>query len=529
MNDMNPLLELKRLAAMVNKLPRTLQFSLVWVGMFGVLGLIYWPSLSYGPVVDDPAQISLVQGYHGISELWGADGCGLFRPVKNLAFYLFARDGDLFDLRLASLMLFAALGTVCFCFFARLLRPSWALFAALLVLLHPAQVATVAFPSAINNIFSVIFILLFCHASLGFLQDACVRWGSLLRLVLFGGLALVGYELGVAIVPLSVLLAFYCRKCAWRRGVALIALSLVLVLLYLLVRQQENVVGELTHVMIPPMARDLELFCSAPYYTFRHFMLAVLPLGQGGVFLVDDPRVAFTSRLPYWILLALAACIAFWRLERKHSRIALGFLFFVCAMVPLSNWLPLRNGPIANYYLLLPWCGGALMLGALLQCCQVYARSSFVFLIALSFLGASAVGSHYRVAWWESQYSIYEFSVRNHPDNWVAWNNWGVVQVGRSEFNGAMDAFDESISLAPWYVGPYENKIWLELLTGRNQEVLDLFEKRGERSSDGMNAAAAIAFQKTGNLQMAEAWARETSVDRLKAGQAKLFQRVMAR
>ena len=503
---------------------------LVWVLLLGTLGAVYWSTLSYGPVVDDPLQIELVQSYDGFSDAFGTDSSNLFRPVKNIAFYLFARDGDLFYLRVASLLLFTSFGTAYYLFASRFIKFEWALFSALLVVLHPAQVATAIFPSAINNIFSALFILLFCCVAVDYLSGVRGSRSAVPLLLLFGGLALFGYELAVGIVPLSVLLAFYFRKSVslWR-GVCLVALSLVLVGAYLLVRGNQNAIEEMTHPMIPPSASDFELFCSAPFYTLKHLGMALFPIGQGGILLSDDPRGAFFKELPYWGLLGFLGVAALWSVARGRSRMVFGFLFFVFAMTPLSNWIPLRNGPIANYYLLLPICGLVLAVGALFERWSSRSRlqSRVCLFVGAGLLGLSAAGGAYRASWWDSQHSIYEFTARNHPENWVAWNNWGVTLVARDESDLALEAFENSVRSANWYVDPYENRMWLLLLLGRNAEVVELVEARGERFSSGIAAAAAIAYAKEGVIPQAAEYGRQVERGKLQPAQRKWLDRAL--
>lgn len=507
--------------------PLSSQSLLVWLLLLVLLGAVYWPTLSYGPVVDDPPQIEWVRSFDGISEVFGTDAGGFFRPVKNIAFYLFARDGDLFDLRVASLLIFASFGTACYLFALRFLKFEWALLTALLVVLHPAQVASVAFPSAINNIFSGVFILLFCGVAIDFLKGACGFHMAVPLLLVFAALALLGYELAVVIVPLSVLFAFYFRESApFQRSVSLIVISLIMVAAYLVIRSNENAISEQIHMMIPPSASRFELFCSAPYYTLKHLWMAVCPLGQGGILIADDPRGGLSGELPFWVLLGILLLAAVWWVERKRSLVALGLLFFVFAMAPLSNWLPLRNGPIANYYLLLPLCGLALAVGALFEMWSSRRRSWLCLLAWAGLLVLLALGASYRASWWHSQYSIYELTVRNHPDNWVAWSNWGVALGVRGENDFALEAFERSSDLADWYVPPYQNRIWLLLLLGRDAEAVVMVEQRGGRFSPSLAAAATIAYAREGNRVQAADWARKTEPERLSPGHEKWFKRV---
>ncbi|WP_269524296.1 tetratricopeptide repeat protein [Coraliomargarita parva] len=499
---------------------------LVYVLLLGVLLAVYWPTLEYGPVIDDPAQIEWVQGFDSYSEVFGMDATRLYRPVKNIAFYFFARDGELFDLRVASLMIFSAFGAAYYFFACRFMKPPWAFFSACLLVLHPAQVASVVFPSAINNIFSAVFIVLFCATAAEFLMGNYGYRLALPLLVVFGLLALFGYELGVVVVPLSVLLVLYHRRSAGvPRSVCLIVLSLVLLGTYLIVRGDQNAITEMAHLMIPPSASDLDLFCSAPYYTLKHLQMALIPFGHGGMLLVDDPRGSFLFELPYWIFLATLLLLALWLLERRRSRVAFGLLFFIFAMTPLSNWIPLRNGPITNYYLLLPLCGLALVTGVVFERLSVSVRPRIILLAGAVLLGVSAICGSYRASWWDSQYSLYELTVKNYPENWLAWNNWGVTLVSRGEGELALGAFKKSEELAEWYVEPFENRMWLLLLMGHRSDVVQLVEARDGKLTPGLVAALAIAYLEEKDWVRGRHWAEQVDPGRLKPNQALWLER----
>lgn len=506
---------------------QAIRFPLIWALFFVTLLVGYWQTLPYGPVVDDPAQMEWVLGFEGVSDVMGIDAGGLFRPVKNLAFYIFARDGSLLDLRVAALAIFALYGVAFYLFARRFIRPRWALVASFFVLLHPAQVASVAFPSAINNLFSATCILLFCHLAAGYLENPSRSQWTLPLLALTGMLALFGYELGVVIVPLSVLLVFYYRRSAGIRPcLYLLGLASILVFFYLFIRSGQNAIGQQTHPMIPPAASSLDLFFSAPFYTLKHFWMAVWPVGQGGMLLVDDPRGSVFRELPYWLLLGLSSLVLIWRIERRRSLWAFGLLFFILAMTPLSNWIPLRNGPIANYYLLLPLCGLALVFGWILQSCAECGRLKVCRLLSLVVLIGFLLGSIYRASWWGSQHSIYEFNVRNHPQSWLAWDNWGVALTARGENSRALEAFERSAALADWFLDPLENRVWLLLLMGESATVVDLVESREDVDSSGWAAAATLAYSLEGRSEQARAWAGKVDRGALKPGQLKWFSRV---
>lgn len=434
-------------------------------------------------------------------------------------------------LRVASLFLLTFLGMAFLGLARRFLDRKWALFAALVFIAHPSQVASAAFPSAINNLFSAIFIFVYCRESLEYLATAANPGGRLGFVALAGLLALWGYELGVVILPLSVLIALWSRRHAapWSRILMLTGMTGAIVFLYILYRAQMGAIGELVHPMLPRGTSGPELSFSAPYYTLKHLWMWVFPVGQGGILLSDDPRGAWLSRLPFWGVLGGLVWIAFRSLVKHRRRWGFGFLFFVCAMTPLSNWIPLWNGPITNYYLLVPSGGLALIGALLLQSLEGRVSKRTNGIVCGGFVILLVMGSIYRVSWWSDQYRIYEFTVRNHPQNWVAWNNWGVALIAKGERGKALEAFERSSRLADWYIEPLENQMWLHLMEGRPGEVLRLSGELGNSVSSGIAAAMTIASVQSDASERAFDWAQRVDPGLLRPGQRTWFETVVDR
>ncbi len=474
------------------------------------LVLIYGGSLNYGPIIDDPPQIKYVQEFADITDAWGVDSTQLFRPVKNLLFYTLGASESLFPLRLTGLFIFwlTCIAFYRFCRFLLTSTGSW--FAAFLYAFHPSQVASVAFPSAYNNIVCAFFIFVFSSFLLRIYR--CDSVPPHLWMILFGAAAgaLFSYELGVALLPITILLTLFERS--WlvpRRIVFVFSGLLILLFVYLATRSGMEASVQMNHFMLPPDTSNLDLMLSAPFYTLRHFAMGVFPLWQGGVLLVDDPSTRVAVAPFFWLGFGVVVATAvYFGLVRKNV-FSLGLLFFVAAMAPLSNWIPLRNGPITNYYLLVPLGGIGIAFGFLTDWVNGRLKGSQKLIprsqkgIAWTVLVGLFFGSLFRVGWWEDKFSLNTFTLRNQPENWVAWNNQGAYLGEMGLRSEALNAYSRSLEFAPWYDVPRENIAWIFNLEKRYEDALVMIDGRVGPMRTTMGAAKAVALIETGRYEEA--------------------------
>src|SRR5688572_4500963 len=122
---------------------------------------LLWPVLSYAPLgLDDASLLSEFSGAE-LARIWARDHFGHLRPIKNLLFWLLARDADLLGpLRFAVLVTAAGTGAMLQQLSTQVLGSRWwGLLAAACWLLNPVTASPVAWLAASNYVLALFFTL----------------------------------------------------------------------------------------------------------------------------------------------------------------------------------------------------------------------------------------------------------------------------------------------------------------------------------------------------------------------------------
>lgn len=462
--------------------------------LLAVLWFLYSPSFSYRPILDDVFQIDHTQKLETFASLLRTDAAGLFRPIKNLIFSAFMSDYE--TMRTFGFLLFGVQTVTIFLFLSRFFPFVFSYLATILYALHPAQVSTITFPVAYNNILCAVGVFGFLYFADRRITGEDKSKANFAAIAFMGSLALISYELGVVILPLLFLLWLIRRNGPSTTAfVPILATTILIVIFYLGVRTFLSASTTLSHSMIPPSTTSLDLMKSAPFYTLKHMWISIYPFQDAGILIIDDPADRSSYWVTFWIVLATASLLSLTFLIRDRSVFAFGFLFFVVSMIPLSNWIPLRNGPICNYYLLIPLFGSVLVFAELMRSARMQRSKSVLFvLFALLFI-TFTIETKQRVQSWRDLESISLMSLQSNPLNYVAWNNLSSALMDREQFPAAKKAAEQAVDLAPWYPEPRENLIWIELKLGNFDQVLHWFDSLSDHDPDlGAAAIAALVF-----------------------------------
>jgi len=117
-----------------------------------------------------------------------------------------------------------------------------------------------------------------------------------------------------------------------------------------------------------PMS-DGVVTASSGWFLLHHLWLWLWPFG--GQFLMGS--YAMESATLFWGRVVLSwGCLGIlswgaWRLRKEAPAVGIGLLVYLAWFFPVSNLVPLRNGPYADYYLVLPSIGLAMAFVGVLQ------------------------------------------------------------------------------------------------------------------------------------------------------------------
>ncbi|MDX1679704.1 MAG: hypothetical protein R3242_03140, partial [Akkermansiaceae bacterium] len=194
-------------------------------------------------------------------------------------------------------------------------------------------------------------------------------WSALACLLLF--ISQLSYETALAVPGLCVLVDLLRRRTILSRDAILRYAALGLVTLaYLIVR---NALGatlsfEERNSSFSPDLEAWHMTLSAPWFLWKHFTMWLMPFGRleflGTYVWAKSASPMHLAAAWVWLLVMIAACGLAWK---RRPLIAIGVLWFLVASFPTSNLIPVWNGPIVDYYLMLPSIGLVMALVGILR------------------------------------------------------------------------------------------------------------------------------------------------------------------
>jgi|GEM_PF-3069312 hypothetical protein len=143
-------------------------------------------------------------------------------------------------------------------------------------------------------------------------------------------------------------------------------LSLVTLSLYFLLRRVHG--GATNFTMLPTIPTDSDFWVSlsSGWFYLIHALRWIWPFGQQGILIVFDPDNHRTLVIVVAGVIVAFGIFLFWIRSRKPL-LFLSLGWYALALFPMANVVPLRNGPICDYYLFLPSIGLALFISWLVQ------------------------------------------------------------------------------------------------------------------------------------------------------------------
>jgi hypothetical protein len=227
---------------------------------------------------------------------------------------------------------------------------------------------------------------------------------------------------------------------------------------------------ELLEIFWPPMmSADLN------FYSLRHITLPV-----ASVFLVA----------------ALAPVLL---LIRKNRGVFLGVLFYILAIAPTSNLMPMAK-PMADRYLYFPMVGLCVALGSII--CTLknpQGRRILAFRIAAAaifiYLGIFLVQ---RVFVWGNNRALWEDAAKKNPFSITAFNNLGNVFYDNSEYENALFYFQKAIALdieiKHNLADPYAGMAITYDALGRTESADEYFLKSVAKNRDFADFEKIVSF-----------------------------------
>ncbi len=326
-----------------------------------LLTVLLLPAFKAPLIFDDNMSLTQVETFKSWTDALGRDVFSLFRPVKNLFFYLMHQAGaSAVTYHGVTLVAYFVATLGVFTLTRRLtLSPLWGLAAAAIWSLSAAHVSTAIWPSALN--------ISVAAAAMTFGLSLWDRWretpGRLLDGIGFFLLLVLGlcsYETAVALAPMVVMFDLFRGRRIFSKGsLARYAGIAVVVLAWLAIRHgNEASTARLDNPSFTDEIETWQIAASAPYFLWTHFLMWLAPWGRIeflGSYLWDQSIPAVIIPFCWLMLVGIAVlCARFWK---PGNLFVLGLAWFFLAAFPSGNFIPLGNTPYADYYVPIPAIG----------------------------------------------------------------------------------------------------------------------------------------------------------------------------
>lgn len=337
--------------------------------MVMLLGVVYisaLPGMSAPPLLDDRDQLDFVSHFKSLADCFGKDAFGLFRPLKNIIYYVLS-DVGIRNWHLFNISIFLTAVIAVHVLLRRILQSAaWAFLATAFWATCPTQVSAALWLTCVNICLAVVFICACLYFHDRSRSDGRRNIGLVSGAILFMFLAEFSYESAVSLPALCLLVDHLRRRPLLSRD-AMVRYSVygIVTLIYLVIRSHAGAISDnqFRNLSFPPDLEKWQLSVSAPWFLWKNFSMWLMPLGRIeflGSYIWGVSASWIELVLAWGWLLGIVVCVVLMR--KREPLISFGLLWFLCASFPSSNFVPISAGPIADYYLIIPSIGLAVAL-----------------------------------------------------------------------------------------------------------------------------------------------------------------------
>ncbi|WP_161954110.1 tetratricopeptide repeat protein [Candidatus Methylomirabilis limnetica] len=397
-------------------------------------------------------------------------GRSAYRPVRSASYAMdYAISGlDPWGYHLTNTALHG-LSAICVYLIARTLfaSPLPALLAALLFAVHPIQTESVTYLSGRRDVLSGLFVLIGFYSFLRYRQSRRVR--DLVLTILLCPLAFFTKESGI-ILPLLCLgydvvsrikrsgpdgevsgiraiwsaASTAVREGRWfylPAGVLTGALAFYVLFLVRGTSQRAWHGGSLEMTLLT-MARVF----------LRYLALLLFPMTLNADYSYNAFSITTSWADPTaWLAVAIwgGLGVAWYRLLLQRPPVAFGGLWFLIALLPVSQIIP-HHDLMAEHFLYVPSVGFALLVAGLLEPVLSRPRPSAAIATAcILVLSLLAVRTVVRNADWKDELTLWSKTVQTAPESARARNNLGAAYLRRGQFNQAEEQLAAAVAIQP--------------------------------------------------------------------------------
>ncbi|MDD4956856.1 MAG: tetratricopeptide repeat protein [Candidatus Omnitrophica bacterium] len=446
-----------------------------------VLGaIIYFPSMQGGFVWDDGPLIvdnSFIKDISHVPDIFSRDwggGAGLqygfYRPLTIMT-YMFNHmvfGPDAFWYHALNVLMHVAVSYALFLMVMMLsgARPV-AFFAAIMFLVHPAQVDAVAYVSGRADMLAGLFIIMAMGA---YIKCACSEKGSF-----FFGVSLLCFVMALFFKENSIVLPAMIAGYHWayrkKADVARILSILLVDTAYIALRfsVMGNILGHEKLTASSMLERVPGAFAAIAGY-FRIFIVpAGLHADYGArLFSMNEPVVLAG------VLIAVALMVLAIKRRGQSPITSFSICWFFVLLLPVANLYPVAFY-MAEHYMYMPFIGIFIMIPGWLFSARGDRRAACIALTMVVFFWTAL--SFKQNGYWKDPIAFYQRTLEYTPDSARMHYNLGLAYRNIGELDRAEEAYSRAIELDPEGRDAYYNLAIIYAEKGKKKESVELYKK----------------------------------------------------
>lgn len=450
------------------------------IGFLVVTGIVcilaYFPTFRHGFTnFDDQVQIAenpYIQNFgpSSIVEIFSSTFVGMYQPVTTLISGIFTSLLGLkgSTIHALSLVFHFLNGVLIFMLLQRFFNNKLIVYLLFsLFLLHPMQVESVAWASALSTLTFNFFLLLSFNFYCNFFSSN-KKTDYTLSLIFFVVSCLA--KSAAIILPLLLILFDWFKhrtlKTNYLNKIPFLAISVLFGVITITSRESSGHISDLSEtfslieraflighsILFYPSKFIIPIKLSA-FYPYPELINGSLPL-------------AYYFSLPI-ILLLLGLVYKF----KKNSLVWFGTLWYFIAIGLVLQFIPVGNQITTDRYIYLPMVGLLLILGALLSKIKSKSIIYSLFLVPLIF----GYLSHERTKVWENDQTLWSSVLEVYPNVAQAYNNLGSYSLKENQAQKAFEQFNKAIQLQGNYADAYSNRGNIYSNNGKSVEAINDF------------------------------------------------------
>jgi Flp pilus assembly protein TadD len=378
--------------------------------------------------------------------------------------------------------------------------PVAALIGALLFVVHPLQVESVAWVSGMKDVlFGLLsltaiwqYVRLVRDEVHGSLVPTGEWWGRYLAAIAMLMLAMLAKPTAMVVPAVVIVLDRFVIGRSWKRAIVWTWPWLVLALACAIAAKRFQPAPDATAVAPALWLRPLVAGDALAFYVRKLVAPVVLGLDYG-----RTPQRIFDTGRAYWTWLIPAGVAIVLVLKRQHVRVvAAGAMVFAIVLSPLLGLVPFDfqgYSTVADHYMYLA------MLGPVLAVAWVVAQNqtSRTIAIAAVVLVLLAARSFDQTTYWRNSDTLFARALQVNPTSYASYNSLAAADIDRQQFARAVELSERAIALAPnWFPGhlTYANAL---IRMGRPDEAIRAYRRvldlRPEHPPALDNLAALLA------------------------------------